>query len=202
MLDHQILNLNCAQTDSFDCMFGIDPISNSPKNYHDTIRTFAQFISRLDQVFITFSKDQWPERKEAIFTLLRNSKFDENEINRYAFVDEKFPYTRNLVCTDNENYSLLLLCWSAYQESKIHNHPCDGCFVKTIKHSVKETLYSYDETKESIEFVREYKTSEGEVTYMDDSIGLHKIGNTNNVPGEAAFSLHLYTPPYFSSKVT
>jgi Cysteine dioxygenase type I len=40
---------------------------------------------------------------------------------------------------------------------------------------------------------------EGQITYMNDDIGLHKVGNPNKDVGSV--TLHLYTPPFGSCKV-
>ena len=50
----------------------------------------------------------------------------QEEWEPYAFWDADKLYTRNLVSTDGESYTLLLLCWNPGKESPIHDHPCDG----------------------------------------------------------------------------
>ena len=122
-----------------------------------------------------------------------------NEINKYTFFDFEKPYTRNLVATDHKHYTLLLLCWSPGKESKIHNHPCDGCYVKAVRGSVRESQYTINETTLDIKLSKTRFFNEGQVSYMNDSIGLHKIGNPNKDTGSV--SLHLYTPPFSSCKV-
>lgn len=79
----------------------------------------------------------------------------------------------------------------------MHNHPCDGCFVKTLVGSIKETVYtvvdSSDIQQKSCRFF-----TEGQVSFMADSMGLHKITNPNKSAG--CISLHLYTPPFSKCK--
>ena len=41
--------------------------------------------------------------------------------------------------------------------------------------------------------------NEGQVSFMSDDLGLHKIGNPNRDTG--SISLHLYTPPFKSCNV-
>lgn len=53
-------------------------------------------------------------------------------MDKYAFWDPSKLYTRNLVATDGKNYTVLLLCWNPGRESPIHDHPCEGCWVKTV----------------------------------------------------------------------
>mmetsp|Transcript_21514 Transcript_21514/g.30767 ORF Transcript_21514/g.30767 Transcript_21514/m.30767 type:complete len:148 (-) Transcript_21514:387-830(-) len=45
-----------------------------------------------------------------------------DEWRKYAFFDGKKNYTRNLIATDDETFTLLLLCWNAGRESPIHDH--------------------------------------------------------------------------------
>lgn len=45
------------------------------------------------------------------------------EWKKYALFDSMKNYTRNLIATDDETFTLLLLCWNADKESPIHDHP-------------------------------------------------------------------------------
>jgi len=121
------------------------------------------------------------------------------ETNKYIFFDLEKPYTRNLVASDGKNYTLLILCWGPGKGSKIHNHPCDGCYIRNLSGCIKETRYDVipgtDEIKQSA--VKFY--CEGQVSYMSDNLGLHKISNPNAHVGSV--TLHLYTPPFQSCKV-
>lgn len=131
--------------------------------------------------------------------LMENLDADENEWGRYAFYDEKKLYTRNLVCTDNDTYTLLLLCWTPGKESLIHDHPTDGCWMKCLTGNVIETLYYNDEEKRKLIQSKETWVRKNEVCYIDDSIGLHKVGNPCSQT--KAVSLHLYSPPFQRCKV-
>jgi cysteine dioxygenase len=159
--------------------------------------------------------NDWPTRKEKIFHILENTYLNEKEIQKYVFVDLELPYTRNVVYSDNENFTLILMCWNPNMESKVHDHPCDGCFVKTLKGGVKESRYQLvtqkvehptsDESDEeqlmkSLVFESEYVSSENEVSYIDNFMGYHKIGCASQT--ELAITLHLYTPPFKTCKVT
>jgi len=120
-------------------------------------------------------------------------KYDGNidELKQYIYFDKNKNYTRNLISTDNESYSLMLLCWNKNKFSPIHNHPCDGCWLKIIQGSIQEIRYNISDNK--LNEIYNNKTSEG-VFYMHDSIGLHKIGNPDmNID---AITIHLYAPPF------
>lgn len=130
--------------------------------------------------------------------LLQNTNMPESEWSKYAYWSNELPYTRNLIATDNKNYTLLLLCWGAGYESRIHDHPCDGCFVKVLKNSIKESRYKLAADGDVVLY-NEAVAGPGMVTHMHDSMGLHKISNPD--PCAGAVTLHLYTPPYQTCKV-
>lgn len=45
------------------------------------------------------------------------------EWREYALFDCMKNYTRNLIATDDETFTLLLLCWNPDKGSPIHDHP-------------------------------------------------------------------------------
>jgi cysteine dioxygenase len=131
-------------------------------------------------------------------SILNRVDLTTNELNKYTFWDAEKPYTRNLVATDNVHYTLLLLCWSPGKESKIHNHPCNGCYVKTVRGCIRECQYVGDDSS-NLSLTKTRFFNEGQISYINDSIGYHKIGNPFRDSGSV--SLHLYTPPFHSCKV-
>ena len=48
------------------------------------------------------------------------------------------PFLLLVVSTDNRSYTLMLLCWTPYKESPIHDHPCDGCWLRLFLKREKE----------------------------------------------------------------
>lgn len=186
----------------------VDPVS-SPSNKKCGCHciTFTCLMHALKNVFNDSTlQNNWPSRKARIEEILRNTHLNEKEIQKYVFIDGDVPYTRNLVFSDGENFTLILMCWNPQKESKIHDHPCDGCFVKTLRGGVKESRYHAEDIMENgavkkvLKFDWEYVTSENEVTYMDNYLGYHKIGCAS--PDTVAMTLHLYTPPFKSCKVS
>ena len=110
----------------------------------------------------------------------------------YAHSDPMKNYTRNLIATDDETFTLLLLCWNPGKESPIHDHPCDGCWVRVCEGKILETRYEIDSKTDKLEMTSETVFEDSAPTFINDSMGYHKIGN----PGcEPALSLHLYCPP-------
>ncbi|KAL8924786.1 MAG: hypothetical protein Q9208_003876 [Pyrenodesmia sp. 3 TL-2023] len=105
--------------------------------------------------------------------MLQEYQSDEVAWQKYAFRDPTETFTRNLVDRGNGNYNLIL------------------------RGTLTETRYAWPslskpgpmQVTQSTDFHRD------EVTYMADTLGLHKISNPN--PSEYAVSLHwkVYTPP-------
>ncbi|RHY00096.1 hypothetical protein DYB36_013898 [Aphanomyces astaci] len=80
--------------------------------------------------------------------------------------------------------------------SPIHDHPSDGCWIRHIQGIVNEVRYESD--GEALVESANILISHG-MTYMDDSLGLHKVGN----PSEDvdAITLHLYAPPFYQCRL-
>jgi cysteine dioxygenase len=152
----------------------------------------------IDSIFKT--SDNWIDRRAAIHSALNRTVVTPSELSTFALFDPRLPYTRNLVATDNTHYTLLILCWNVDKESPIHDHPCDGCFIKALQGKIRESRYVKDASPESDQLVlfQETIVHSGAVTYMDDFVGYHKVGCAGTEP---AITLHLYTPPYHSCKV-
>lgn len=95
------------------------------------------------------------------------------------------------MATDDETFTLMMLCWNPGKESPIHDHPCLGCWVRVIQGEVKETRYA--RVGDELVMTEENIFRAGQVAYIDNSMGLHKVGSHGPDP---AVTLHLYAPPY------
>jgi len=123
---------------------------------------------------------------------MMRAKLPQSEYERFALFDENQPYTRNLVATDNDTFVLLLLCWSPGQVSKIHDHPCEGCWMRVMGGTVEERLYNDAGGRMIQTGFSRYQTTD--VAFVDDCVGYHSIGNPSKEHG--AMTLHLYSPPF------
>jgi cysteine dioxygenase len=132
---------------------------------------------------------------------------------RYAHFDPDRHYTRNLVATDGETYTVLLLCWNAGTDrySPIHDHPCDGCWMKVLEGSVHECRYDRkeappqasllggDNASDQLVLTQETMAHRDDVVFISDHLGLHRVGNpSETVP---AVTLHVYAPPFATCKI-
>jgi cysteine dioxygenase len=118
------------------------------------------------------------------------------ELHAFAHFDASRNYTRNLISTDHETYALMLLCWNRGKYSPIHDHPSDGCWVKAVQGEIHEVRYARDGAQ-LVETASVRLTSG--VTYMDDSLGFHKVGNPRD--DTDAITMHLYAPPYDKCRI-
>ena len=136
------------------------------------IQTMDCLTKKVNKIF-SF-KFEWARTKSLLIKTLENCDLCTNDVNKYTFWDVEKPYTRNLVynCKD---YSILILCWSPGKESKIHNHPSDGCFVKTLRGCIRETRYKMEEDSNSLTLSQTRFYTEGQVSWMSDDLGLHKV---------------------------
>ncbi|KAL9185196.1 hypothetical protein ACHAXT_002973 [Thalassiosira profunda] len=121
------------------------------------------------------------------------------EWKKYALFDSQKNYTRNLIATDNETFTLLLLCWNAGKESPIHDHPCDGCWLRVCEGKVRETRYKMNGVTDKMDVTYDEVYEDDAPAFIKDSMGYHKVGNpSKTVP---AVTLHLYCPPFDQCRI-
>lgn len=90
---------------------------------------------------------------DPISTLYKRLDLKKEDWERYALFEPSKNYTRNLISTDNETFTLILMCWNSGKESPIHDHPCDGCWMRVCEGSVQEKRYVREETTDTLECV-------------------------------------------------
>lgn len=114
-------------------------------------------------------------------------------------------YTRNLLCRTPQ-FALMALVWAPGARSPIHAHAGSRCWVRVLRGSLTETLYSLKgRARGQLELARmsQDALSAGSSSYVDDGLGVHDMQNetTPAKRGEVAVSLHLYAPPFDSCEV-
>ena len=135
-------------------------------------------------------------------------------LRRYSHFAQSKTCARNLIAGD-ETFSLLLLCWTRGKESPIHDHPSAGCFMRVVSGAVTETLFARDEARNALVELRGHTAHAGDVLFVNDSLGFHKIscssgdeggaegdgeGGVEDGSGKGAVTLHLYVPPFSSCR--
>ncbi len=104
-------------------------------------------------------------------------------------------YTRNLVARCG-SYELLLLCWEEGQESPIHDHADQRCWMGVLQGELEEVHYRTPAAG-GIEQGRVQPFQAGQVAFIDDDIAFHLI----RPRGGRAVSLHLYSNPIDTCRI-
>lgn len=112
---------------------------------------------------------------------------------RYALFSEE-RYTRNLIAR-TDAYELLLLCWGAGQESPIHNHEGNDCWMAVLEGRIEEIRYDMPSPGQTGPLDRKADKvyAPPGVAFIRDEMGLHLVRGAD---GQAGISLHLYASPY------
>ncbi len=100
-------------------------------------------------------------------------------------------YTRNLVARTNV-FEMLVLCWSPGQQSPIHDHASQRCWMAILDGTIEEVQYEMPRVPAKLVETGRKAFGRGKVAYVDDEIGLHAVRPSN---GAAGVSLHLYSRP-------
>ena len=128
-----------------------------------------------------------------IDNIKKNFKNSEKYLNNYFETDYKkyiilneFKYNSERIYIDDE-IEVFIITWNKNQETKIHNHAKNGCFLKILEGSLVENVFNFDNlNKSGTKILRK-----GDISYMDDSIGLHSVKNLDDI----SVSIHIYSPP-------
>lgn len=98
----------------------------------------------------------------------------------------------------NEQFEIYQINWVKNAETTIHKHPQNGCIMKIIEGSLQEKIFKeITYPIESKDMTNKYEIQQNvynknNVSYIDDTIGLHKIKALENT-----ISLQIYSPPKF-----
>lgn len=136
---------------------------------------------------------------EKVREALESYDTDLGEYKRYEYFDKSVPYTRNLIASNDTTFNLILLCWTPGFYSPVHDHDGSECFFRMIDGEVTEVSYEWPDGDKSQPLKETCTTtvSAGEVSHVNDSQGLHKVGNMSD---KGAVTMHCYIPPYNESK--
>ena len=88
----------------------------------------AEFVDALPRILHSQNNEQGACLRrgtddDPVNLLFRRLDLSREEWRKYALFDPMKNYTRNLIATDDETFTLLLLCWNPSKESPIHDHP-------------------------------------------------------------------------------
>jgi cysteine dioxygenase len=103
----------------------------------------------------------------------------------YAFWTDEH-YTRNCIVRESD-YELILLCWEPGQQTPIHCHGGEECWVYALDGELEESHYQFD--GDNLELENTFSLESGEKSFMMDEFGYHRLVNNSE---NRAMSLHLY----------
>lgn len=127
--------------------------------------------------------------KTNIFDLVKpinDLYFNIKDLNDYI-IFKKDKYNKTILYRDN-NYEVVLICWDTYCETKIHNHPENGCIMKILAGKLLEECFN-----KKLKNINTNTYKINDTSYIHDSLYLHKIKNNE----QQSISLHIYSPPNF-----
>lgn len=111
---------------------------------------------------------------------ISKTKFNDNGYNKIKL--EEYS---------NEIFEMILICWNENSETKIHDHPDNGCIMYLIEGKLEEQLYNKELILSNISPINKKNSS-----YMDNNIGYHKIKCLDKT-----ISLHIYSPPNYKMQI-
>jgi cysteine dioxygenase len=130
----------------------------------------------------TFHTDEAPYSAMQFIPALRGlQSLDDKQIKGFL----KNRETRHVLAS-NDHFELVLIHWKPGKVSDIHGHPGGGCVFKLLHGKLEEVRYS---TGKSPRLQSTNSLRTGSMTYIDDSIAFHQVGNPY---GSSAISLHAY----------
>jgi cysteine dioxygenase len=173
-----------------------------PRPPHDA---FQDLVTDLTELLRPYSgRDASEIDHEVLARRMQNYRTQRRDWNRFAMVDQRCNYTRNLIDRGHGWSNLLLLVWKPGVGSSIHDHSGAHCVMKVspvimpasvyayipqvLQGSLRESLYDWPSENEAPQLRQERCLVEDEVGYMSDSLGLHKISNPDTL--QSAVSLH------------
>jgi predicted metal-dependent enzyme (double-stranded beta helix superfamily) len=113
-------------------------------------------------------------------------------LERYLHRSEAH-YTRNLVHKD-EDFEILVICWSSGQKAPIHGHEGELCFARVERGTLRFSNYSLL-SEDPVRLEPMGAPIDGSVGFLDGPADLHAVDNAPDL-GADAVSLHVYSRPY------
>lgn len=134
-----------------------------------------------------------------MYDFLKKHPVEQSSLEPYLFFTKKF-YTRNLIFK-NELFEVMTLCWEIGQESSIHNHSEQNCWMtipvgKLLIQNFKELEHNESENfcrlapSTAIVISKDFPAAE-----VDQEEPIHQVCNLERF-NERAVSLHIYSKPY------
>jgi cysteine dioxygenase len=103
-------------------------------------------------------------------------------------------YTRNLVTLESR-FELMILCWGPGQESPIHNHEGQDCWMAVLDGEVEEVRFPMPSGAGPLLPRSSMRFTPGQVAFIRDEMGLHLV-RPASTSASGGVTMHLYSAPY------
>jgi cysteine dioxygenase len=142
-----------------------------------------------DDLVREFERDA---RGKRVAAMLAEYAARNDDWRRFALFDPAI-YTRNLV-RRTEHFEMLVLCWNVGQQSPIHNHAGQNCWMAVLDGEIEEVQYAASASSGAAPLVQGAARHfvPGKVAFINDDIALHRVRPR---AGSQGISLHLYSKP-------
>jgi cysteine dioxygenase len=134
--------------------------------------------------------------KELILDVINQTNFDkvgdvlkeynDDDWKNYVKIDNN-TYCKNKIF-ENEYFEIFIISWNKNQNAPIHDHSCNGCWLKVLQGELNENIYKVD----SLTLYKSNIIKKNDISFMKNNIGYHSI--TNNLD-DIAVTIHIYNPP-------
>lgn len=133
-----------------------------------------------------------------VYQFLAENPIDVDTISPYFFWCERF-YTRNLIYKD-ARLELMTLCWERGQNSRVHNHADQRCWMTVPIGKLRGQNFRAVEIDEETGFCKLEKTDRFDLSNclaakVELEEPIHQILNLPEFD-ERAVSLHIYSKPF------
>ena len=133
-----------------------------------------------------------------VYTFLGDHPVEVNSITRYFYWSPDF-YTRNLIYRD-DRFEMLAICWEAGQQSTVHNHAEQKCWMTVPVGRLKGQNFDVVEIDESKSYCKLVETDSFELAdclsaKVELEKPIHQILNLSDY-GQRAVSIHIYSKPF------
>jgi cysteine dioxygenase len=121
--------------------------------------------------------------------VLQNLNIERKSLSKYENWST-VNYLRNGIYKE-ERFEIILLCWEKGQETTVHCHGGEECWMYLIEGELEEIFYAKD-ANNNLTQTKSQKLFVSNSSYINDLLGLHKL--KNSFEGRS-LSLHIYAKP-------
>ena len=133
-----------------------------------------------------------------VYQFLGDNPVDVDSISKYVLWRAEH-YTRNLIYKD-DRFEMMAVCWESGQQSRIHNHADQKCWMTVPVGRLRGQNFSATEIDEAKGYCKLVETDAFELSdclaaKVELEEPIHQILNLAEY-GQRAVSLHIYSKPF------